>query len=193
MKTVCVYCGSSCGRNPAYIEAAKKLGQQLAEHGIRLVYGGASIGIMGAVADAVLAHGGQVTGIIPDALKIDEVFHPGLTELHVVDSMHTRKKMMADLSDGFIAMPGGFGTMEELFEILTWAQLGFHRKPSALLNIANYYDDLITFIAHTSNEGFVSSEHANMLIHSHSSLELLEKMHAYQAPMADKRVKKSEL
>ncbi len=136
MRNVCVYCGSSPGRREDYVEAARAFARELVTRGMGLVYGGASVGIMGAVADAVLAEGGRVTGVIPQALQEKELAHPGLTELHVTDSMHQRKTRMAELADGFVAMPGGVGTLEELFEIWTWAQLGWHHKPCALLNVA---------------------------------------------------------
>ena len=145
MKRVCVYCGSSPGIKPEYREAARVLGQELARREIGLVYGGASIGMMGEIADTVLGNGGEVIGVMPQALINKEVSHPGLTELKVVKSMHERKATMADLSDGFIALPGGLGTVEELFEILTWAQLGFHTKPIGLLNVLGYYDSRAGF------------------------------------------------
>jgi len=143
MKTVCVYCGSSPGRLPEYQDAARRLGYELAGRGLGLVYGGASVGVMGAVADAMLERGGKAIGVIPYSLATKEVSHDGLDELIVVDSMHERKARMAELSDGFIALPGGWGTIEEIFEMLTWAQLGFHEKPCGLLNIASYYDHLL--------------------------------------------------
>jgi uncharacterized protein (TIGR00730 family) len=186
MKKVCVYCGSSPGRQPAYLESARSLGVELARRGIGLVYGGASIGMMGEIADAVLRHGGEVTGIIPQALMDKEVSHHGLTELKVVKSMHERKATMADLSDGFIALPGGLGTVEELFEILTWSQLGFHAKPSGLLNVIGYYDLLSKFLNHSVEEKFVHELHRQLLIIEKQPEILLDAMEVYQAPKVDK-------
>src|SRR3546814_750650 len=152
---LCVFCGSSDGARPAYRDAAHALGKALADAGIGLVYGGAAVGLMGAVADGALARGGEVMGVLPRSLADRELAHPGLTQLHVVGSMHERKAMMAKLSDGFIALPGGLGTFEELFEIWTWAQLGYHRKPVALLNVDGYYDGLLSFLDHPVREAFV--------------------------------------
>ncbi len=155
MRSVCVYCGASAGVRPAYAQAAAMLGRRLAERNIRLVYGGGKVGLMGVVADAVLAHGGQVIGVIPEALLKKEVGHHGLTELHVVANMHQRKQMMADQSDAFIAMPGGIGTCEELFEVFTWLQIGYHAKPIGLLNVEHYYDPLLGFLQHMVGENFL--------------------------------------
>lgn len=155
MRSVCVYCGASAGVRPAYAQAAAMLGQRLAERNIRLIYGGGKVGLMGVVADAVLAHGGQVIGVIPEALLKKEVGHHGLTELHVVANMHQRKQMMADQSDAFIAMPGGIGTCEELFEVFTWLQIGYHAKPIGLLNVEHYYDPLLGFLQHMVSENFL--------------------------------------
>lgn len=158
MKSVCVFCGSSDGVRPEYLAAARALGAALARRKLALVYGGASVGLMGAVANAVMSAGGQVIGVIPATLDKKEIAHRGLTELHVVDSMHTRKQMMADRADGFIALPGGLGTMEELFEVLTWRLLGIHQKPAGLLDVAGYYRPLITFLESTISEGFLRRE-----------------------------------
>lgn len=163
MKSVCVYCGSSPGFRPEYAEAAQRLGRSLVERDLALVYGGGKVGLMGIVADSVLAHGGTVIGVIPDALMQKEVGHRGLTELHVVRNMHERKQMMADRSDAFIAMPGGVGTFEELFETFTWAQLGYHDKPVGLLNVAGFYDGMLAFLNHAVGEGFLKQIHADML------------------------------
>ena len=163
MKTICIYCGSSTGARPEYLEAATSLGSRLARDGKRLVYGGARVGIMGRVADAVLEGGGEVTGIIPQGLMERDLAHQGLTQLHVVATMHERKAMMAKLSDAFIALPGGIGTFEELFEILTWAQLGLHSKPCGLLNVAGYYDQLLAFLDHSVREGFLAPKHRSLL------------------------------
>lgn len=186
MNSICVYCGSSPGRRPAYKTAARALGQALTNRGLNLVYGGASVGIMGAVADAVLEGGGEVTGIIPEALAIKEIAHAGLTHQHVVRSMHERKSLMAEHSDGFIAMPGGWGTFEELFEMLTWAQLGFHEKPCGLLNIEGYYDELARFLEHAMEEGFVPPVCRSMLIVEDDPELLLERFEAYRAPRVRK-------
>jgi uncharacterized protein (TIGR00730 family) len=179
MKKVCVYCGSSSGRRPEYSYAARSLAKALTLRGIGLVYGGASVGIMGEIADAVLAGGGEVIGVIPQALVDKEVAHNGLTELKVVGSMHERKQVMMDLSDGFIALPGGLGTQEELFEVLTWSQLGFHKKPCGLLNVEGYYDKLCSFLDHAVDEQFVKTHHREMLLVDDSPEKLLTLMEAY--------------
>ncbi|MBP0637608.1 TIGR00730 family Rossman fold protein [Cupriavidus sp. AcVe19-6a] len=163
MKSVCVYCGSSPGNRPEYAEGARLLGRALAERGLALVYGGGKVGLMGTVADAVLEHGGTVVGIIPEALMQKEVGHRGLTELHVVRNMHERKQMMADRADAFIAMPGGVGTFEELFETFTWLQLGYHDKPVGLLNVGGFYDGMLGFLGHAVQEGFLKQVHADLL------------------------------
>ena len=183
INSICIYCGSSPGRLDAYASAAFSLAESLVSRNIRLVYGGASIGIMGMVADQVLKLGGQVIGVIPKALAHKEVAHHHLTELHVTQSMHERKMLMAELSDGFIALPGGIGTLEELFEIWTWAQLGFHRKPCGLLNVEGYYDSLITFLDHVLAEQFVKKHHHAMLILETNPDALLDRYVNYQ-PLA---------
>ncbi|MEP6754008.1 MAG: TIGR00730 family Rossman fold protein, partial [Chthonomonadales bacterium] len=153
--SICVFCGSSPGANPVYLEAANEVGKYLADNGITLIYGGGQLGLMGAIADATLANGGKVIGVIPDALAVAEVAHARLTELHVVKTMHERKALMAELSDAFIALPGGFGTFEEYCEMLTWGQLDIHRKPVGLLNVNNYFDPLIQLFDHANSEGFI--------------------------------------
>ncbi|MCO4890544.1 TIGR00730 family Rossman fold protein [Cupriavidus sp. WGtm5] len=163
MKSVCVYCGSSPGNRPEYAEGARLLGRTLAESELTLVYGGGKVGLMGIVADAVLEHGGRAVGIIPEALMQKEVGHRGLTELHVVRNMHERKQMMADRADAFVAMPGGVGTFEELFETFTWLQLGYHAKPVGLLNLAGFYDGMLGFLSHAVREGFLKQVHADLL------------------------------
>ncbi|SPA39912.1 conserved hypothetical protein [Cupriavidus taiwanensis] len=163
MKSVCVYCGSSPGNRPEYAEGARLLGRTLAESELTLVYGGGKVGLMGIVADAVLEHGGRAVGIIPEALMHKEVGHRGLTELHVVRNMHERKQMMADRADAFVAMPGGVGTFEELFETFTWLQLGYHAKPVGLLNLAGFYDGMLGFLSHAVREGFLKQVHADLL------------------------------
>nr|MDQ3828277.1 TIGR00730 family Rossman fold protein [Candidatus Tectomicrobia bacterium] len=159
MKRLCVYCGSNPGSQPDYTEAARNLARVLVKRNIEVVYGGASVGIMGVLADAILAEGGHVIGIIPQALVDKEVAHRGLSDLRVVKSMHERKTLMAELSDGFIALPGGLGTLEELFEVLTWALLGLHQKPCGLLNIRDYYRSLIDFLDHAVAERFIKDVH----------------------------------
>jgi uncharacterized protein (TIGR00730 family) len=186
MNTICVYCGSSPGLLPDYRESARRLGIELANRGLGLVYGGASVGVMGAVADAVLQQGGRVTGVIPHSLATREVSHAGLDELIVVGSMHERKARMAELSDGFIALPGGWGTIEEIFEMLTWAQLGFHEKPCGLLNVAAYYDPLFAFLENAIEQRFVKEEFRPMMMMEESPAALLDRFAAYRAP----RVKK---
>ena len=188
MKRICVYCGSSPGRDPAYRAAATRLGEVFAERGIGLVYGGASVGVMGAVADAVLSGGGEAIGIIPHALAVKEVAHEALTEQHVVGSMHERKALMAEMSDGFVALPGGWGTIEEIFEVLTWAQLGFHEKPCGLLNVGGYYDDLFRFLEHAITEQFVKPDYRELLILEESAEQLLARFDGYQAPRIHKWV-----
>jgi uncharacterized protein (TIGR00730 family) len=186
MKRICVYCGSNPGLLPDYCAAARSLGHELANRGLGLVYGGASIGVMGAVADGVLEAGGQAIGVIPHSLAIREVSHDGLDELIVVGSMHQRKAKMAELSDGFIALPGGWGTFEEIFEILTWAQLGMHEKPCGLLNAASYYDHLFAFLDHAVEQKFVKEEFQPMIMMENEPGKLLDRFEEYRAP----RVKK---
>ncbi|WP_011297121.1 TIGR00730 family Rossman fold protein [Cupriavidus necator] len=176
MKSVCVYCGSSPGNRPEYADAACALGKALVENGMSLVYGGGKVGLMGIVADAVLEHGGSAIGIIPDALMQKEVGHRGLTELHVVRNMHERKQMMADRADAFIAMPGGVGTFEELFETFTWLQLGYHAKPVGLLNVAGFYDGMLGFMSHAVQEGFLKQVHADLLRVADTPAALLAKL-----------------
>ena len=164
MKRLCVFCGSSAGGRPEYAAAARELGALLARHGLGLVYGGGHVGLMGVLADAVLAGGGEVIGVIPQALVDRELAHAGLTELRVVNTMHERKALMADLADGFLALPGGFGTADELFEILTWAQLGLHARPVGLLNVAGFFDPLLAWLDRTVAEGFLREQHRQLLI-----------------------------
>ena len=186
MTRICVFAGSSAGSRPEYRQHATELGRALAARGIGLVYGGARVGLMGAVADSVLASGGQVTGVIPGALVRKEIAHNGLTELRVVASMHERKSTMADLSDAFIALPGGWGTWEEFFEVLTWGQLGLHRKPCGLLNVQGYFDPLLAFVKHSFDEGFVRREYGSMISVSDSAEGLLERLAGYVAPSIEK-------
>jgi uncharacterized protein (TIGR00730 family) len=186
MKNVCVFAGSSAGSRSEYRQRAAELGRALAARGIGLVYGGARVGLMGAVADAVLAAGGQATGVMPAALVSKEIAHTDLTELRVVASMHERKATMADLSDAFVALPGGWGTWEEFFEVLTWGQLGLHRKPCGLLNVQGYFDPLLAFVRHSFDEGFVRREYGSMILVSDSSEGLLERLARYDAPSIEK-------
>lgn len=186
MKRLCVFCGSSPGFDPVHADAARATGAALGRAGIELVYGGGHVGLMGMVADSAMAAGGRATGVIPKALADLEVAHHGLTELHIVSSMHQRKAMMADLSDGFVALPGGIGTFEELFEIWTWGQLGDHRKPVALLNVAGFYDKLIGFIDDVVAAGFLRAQHREMLLVETDPAALVERMLAYDPPLLDK-------
>ncbi len=186
MKRICVFCGTNPGARPEYGAAARDLGRILAEQGIELVYGGASVGIMGELADSVHEHRGHVTGIIPQQLVEKEEAHTGIANLIVVASMHQRKSQMADMSDGFIAMPGGIGTLEGLFEILTWAQLGIHAKPSGILNVAGYFDGLTGFLDHAVREGFLTAAHRDAVIVENDAVALLQRMHAYTPPEGEK-------
>jgi len=192
MKKICVYCGSSSGKSPEYLESASVLAKEMVKRKIGLVYGGANVGIMGEIANTMLAYGGDVTGVIPQALVDKEVGHFGLTELKIVGSMHERKATMADLSDGFIALPGGLGTLEELFEVLTWSQLGFHYKPCALLNIKQYYESLSVFLDHAVDEEFVKPIHREMLLVASDPSQLLDAMECYQPPAVDKWIGRNE-
>ena len=190
MKSVCVYCGSSSGARPLYVEAARAFGRALVEHDLALIYGGGKVGLMGTIADTVMEAGGRAIGVIPELLVSKEIGHKGLTELHVVPDMHHRKKMMADLSDAFVAMPGGVGTLEELFEAYTWAQLGYHQKPVAVLNIDGFYDPLIAMLKHTVQEGFMRQTYLDALEFDSDATELIGKLQRYQPILADKWVEK---
>lgn len=182
MKRICVFCGSSLGAREEYRAAAVALGRTLVEKGLGLVYGGANVGLMGAVADAVMEHGGEVIGVMPKLLMPFEVEHNGLADLRVVETMHERKALMAELSDGFIALPGGIGTLEELFEVWTWGQLGAHEKPCGLLDVAGYYQGLRTFIDHMVTEKFLKAPYRAMLMVEQEPAALLERFRGYQAP-----------
>jgi uncharacterized protein (TIGR00730 family) len=183
---ICVFCGTNPGSRPEYGAAARALGRLLAEEGIELVYGGASVGIMGELADSVQEHGGHVTGIIPQQLMEKEAAHTGIPNLIVVASMHQRKSQMADMSDGFIALPGGIGTLEGFFEILTWGQLGIHAKPSGILNVAGYFDGLSRFLDHAVQEGFLTEVHRDAIILESEPTRLLERLRAYSPPEGEK-------
>ena len=189
MQRLCVYCGSNKGASTAYAEAARDLAGELVERGIGLVYGGASRGIMGVVADAVLAGGGEVIGVMPRALDNKEIKHPNLTRLEVVETMHERKSMMANMADGFVALPGGFGTLEEIVEIITWSQLQFHAKPCGLLNVRGYYDNLVRHIDHAVSQEFVLAEHRDAVIVEAKPAELLDRFESYSAPTVKKWLK----
>jgi uncharacterized protein (TIGR00730 family) len=182
IKRLCVYCGSNSGNRPEYTQAAEDLAHAMVSRDIGLVYGGASVGIMGKLADAVVKEGGKVIGVIPKGLFVKEVAHKGISELREVDTMHERKAMMAELSDGFIALPGGLGTIEEFFEIWTWAQLGMHQKPCGLLNTGQYYDNLIAFIDHAVSEQFVKEEYRSMVFVEQQPDILLQKFESYEPP-----------
>jgi len=186
MKRLCVFCGSSPGADPAYMAAARLLGALLAERGIGLVYGGASVGLMAEIANSTMAAHGEVIGVIPRSLVDREVAHRGLRDLRVVDSMHQRKAVMADLSDGFIAMPGGLGTLEEFFEVLTWAQLGMHTKPCGLLNIRGFYDKLLAFLDHAVDQHFIKPVHRATVMVADTPAGLLAKLADYRAPSSGK-------
>jgi uncharacterized protein (TIGR00730 family) len=189
---ICVFCGSSPGRRPAYAAAARQLGGLLARRGIGLVYGGGKVGLMGVVADAVLAEGGEVIGIIPRALVDRELAHDALTRLIVVDSMHERKRRMHDISDAFVALPGGFGTLDELFETLTWAQLAMHRKPCGLLDVEGFWRPLRALVAEQVAEDFVRSQHAELLLSAERPEELLEAFERYQPPFLTKWIDRDQ-
>jgi uncharacterized protein (TIGR00730 family) len=193
MQRLCVYCGSRHGSQPEYSEAAKNLARALVKRDIEVVYGGASVGTMGLLADTVLAEGGRVIGIIPQSVVGKEIVHQGLSDLRVVKSMHERKMLMAELSDGFIALPGGLGTLDELFEILTWGQLGLHQKPCGLLNISNYYRGLINFLDHAVSESFISAVHRAMLLVEEDPEQLLERFERHQAAPAARWVDRSSV
>jgi uncharacterized protein (TIGR00730 family) len=192
VKSVCVFCGSRSGADPAYERAAQTLGETLAQAGIELVYGGGHVGLMGVVANAALAAGGDVTGVMPKALVDREIAHTGLTRLHVVGSMHERKAMMSELSEGFVALPGGTGTLEEFFEVLTWAQLGEHGKPCGLLNVAGYYDPLLAVFDRMVDRGFLTTKHRAMALVETEPEALLEQFERYDPPKTAKWIDESE-
>ena len=179
---IAVFCGSSSGDNPEYIKATAMLGKYFADNGIEVVYGGGKVGLMGTLADSVLAHGGKVYGVIPEHLKKKEIAHQNLTELKVVSDMHERKAVMAEMADAFVALPGGAGTLEEIFEAWTWAQLGHHTKPCAFYNVLGFYDPLMGMIEHMSASGFLKSEYSDMIINTDSPEKLLSAINSYKAP-----------
>jgi uncharacterized protein (TIGR00730 family) len=186
MRRVCVYAGSNFGTDPKYADGARALAATLAERGIGVVYGGGNVGLMGVLADTAMAAGGEVIGVMPRALIEREIGHRGITELRMVESMHERKALMADLSDAFVAVPGGIGTLEELIEVLTWTQLGFHRKACGVLNVNSYYDALAAFLDHAVTEGFLSSEHRGVLTVASDPAELLDRLAAFEPPTVGK-------
>lgn len=186
MKRLCVYCGSSPGALPEYCEAARELGALMAARGLELVYGGGNVGMMGEVAQSVLDHGGHVIGVIPRDLVKREVAHTGLADLRIVDSMHERKALMAELADAFLALPGGIGTLEELLEVMTWGQLGLHAKPCGVLNVRGYFDRLLDFLDHVSDQRFLHPDHRSMLLSADRAEDLLEAFEGYHPPVVDK-------
>lgn len=192
MKRICVFCGSQEGHQPVYAATARALGGLLAREGIGLVYGGGGIGLMKILADSVLDSGGTVTGIIPHALTIQEIAHPRVSDLRVVGSMHERKALMAEISDAFIALPGGYGTLEEFFEVVTWAQLGLHRKPCGLLNVAGFYDPLLAQLDREVAEGFLSPTMRTLVIESNEPGQLLAALQTYRSPVTDRWMKGEE-
>src|SRR5271165_3500226 len=191
-RKICVFCGSNLGINPAYRQSAEQLGRVLVAHRIELVYGAGNIGLMGILADSVLSVGGRAIGVIPESLMAREVGHLGLTDLRIVKSMHERKALMSDLSDGFIAMPGGFGTFEEFCEVLTWSQLGIQSKPCGLLNIDGYYDSLLRLFDHAVREGFLRKENRQLVLEDRDPEQLLEKLSGFVPVAADKWIWKVE-
>ncbi len=192
MKSICVFCGSSYGALEAYADIARETGRAIAEQGYTLVYGGAKVGLMGTVADAALAAGGKVIGVLPRSLQDKEIGHEGLSELHLVDSMHERKAMMADLSDAFIALPGGVGTLEEIFEVWTWGQLGYHKKPCGFLNAEGYFDHLIAFLDHQTEQGFTKQVMRDMAQIASSPLDMIRQFENYTPPSAPKWINRDE-
>ena len=192
MRSLCIYCGSSSGDDPAYVDAARSTGAELARRGIEVIYGGAHVGLMGQVADAALAAGGRVIGVIPQQLVRKELAHRQLTALHITSSMHARKAKMAELAEGFLALPGGVGTLEEIFEIWTWAQLGLHGKPVGLLNVGGYFDHLVRFVDHATASGFVRPEQRGMLIVEPTIGALLTRFEAWVPPVVEKWIARDE-
>lgn len=193
LQAICVYCGSSPGTHPRFIEGARALGQAMAAQSCALVYGGSRYGMMGAIADAVIAARGRTIGILPRGLATKEAGHPGLSELHMVGSMHERKAMMIDKSEGFIAMPGGMGTLEELCEVITWSQLGIHRRPIGLLNVEGYFDPFLTFLDHAVDSGFLKATHRELLLVDADPEALLAKMNAFEWPLTQVWMDRSEI
>lgn len=192
LRRICVFCGSSPGASPAYAEAARQLGRLLAQRGLGLVYGGGNVGLMGILADTVLEEGGEVIGVIPHSLVALEVGHQGLTDLRLVDTMHERKALMADLADGFVALPGGIGTLDEWFEIWTWAQLGLHAKPCGLLDVAGYYSPLLAFLDRMVEERFLREIHRAFVLVDDDSAILLDRMASHTPPAVEKWIDRGD-
>ena len=192
MRRICVFCGSQVGGQPLYAAAATAVGTLLALRGIGLVYGGGKVGLMGVLADAALAAGGEVIGVIPERLMNRELGHGGVTDLRVVDSMHERKAMMSDLSDAFIALPGGYGTFEEFFEVVTWMQLGIHAKPCGLLNVGGYYDMLLALLDHAAGESFIRPQHRGLVLVDTEPAMLLQQLLDYRAPQIEKWLERDQ-
>jgi uncharacterized protein (TIGR00730 family) len=192
VRRLCVFCGSSTGRDPGHERAARSMGEALVERGLGLVYGGGGIGLMGIVADTVLSDGGEVTGVIPEPLMQREIGHLEVTDLRIVGSMHERKKTMADLSDGFVALPGGLGTLEELLEALTWAQLGIHFKPCGVVNVAGYFDSLLELLDHGVDEGFIRPEYRRLLLAAGDPVTLLDRFEHYEPPPLTRWLERDE-
>lgn len=190
MKSLCVFCGSNHGAAPAFAAAARELGAALAARRIELVYGGSHVGLMGVVADAVLGNGGRVTGVLPRFMADRELAHTGLTKLHLVDTMHERKRLMAELAEGFVALPGGFGTFEEIFEAITWSQLHLHKFPCALLNVDGYYDSLVEFLRGAAAKGFVRPEQLDALIVAKDAKELFARLETFKPEESEKWIPK---
>ncbi|MGE4608933.1 MAG: TIGR00730 family Rossman fold protein [Myxococcota bacterium] len=186
LKRLCVFCGSNRGTLPEYTSAVRSLGRELADRQIGLVFGGGGVGLMGEIADAVLDAGGQVVGVLPHSLGSKEIAHPDVEDLRIVGSMHERKALMSELSDGFIAAPGGYGTLEELFEQLTWGQLGIHRKPCGLLNVAHYFDPLLAFLDSSAQQKFIRPQHRETLLAADTAEDLIAQLETYQPPQVDK-------
>ncbi len=186
IRRVCVFCGSRTGKHPEFVEAARAVGTGLAERGWELVYGGGSVGLMGAVADAVLAAGGRVIGVIPEFLATRELLHTGVTDMRVVDSMHTRKALMCELSDAFVGLPGGYGTFEELFEMVTWAQLGLHAKPVGLLDTRRFYSPFAALVRHAVDEGFIKTEQKALIVVDDDPQRLLDQLPTHSVPFSRK-------
>ncbi|MBV9709454.1 MAG: TIGR00730 family Rossman fold protein [Ktedonobacteraceae bacterium] len=191
MRRICIFAGSNAGIRPEYRQAARLLGQELVKRGLGIVYGGASVGLMGTIADEMRERGGEVIGVLPKGLFVREVAHANLSELHEVGTMHERKALMADLADGFIALPGGYGTFDELFEITTWSQIGLHKKPIGVLNIEGYFTPLLALITHATTEGFILPFHTHLLLQRETPGELLDAFAAFQPP--DTQIKWAEL
>jgi uncharacterized protein (TIGR00730 family) len=187
-----VFCGSNVGARPAYAAATREMGRELARRGLGIVYGGGGIGLMGVLADAAIEAGGEVHGVIPQALFAREIGHHGLTRLHLVDSMHERKQMMAELADAFVALPGGFGTFEEFFEVTTWTQLGVHRKPCGLLDVEGFYAPLVTFLDHAAAEGFIRAEHRATVVVDDDPARLIDRLAALRLPDVPKWITEQE-